>query len=50
MPGLSTSASAVSVADEVMGTTLQLRAGATIMTWKANPGQDFEQEKLWPKT
>lgn len=50
VPGLSTSASAASVAHRVMGTTLQLRAGATIMTWKANPGQDFEWEKLWPKT
>lgn len=49
MPGLSTWASAVAVAYRVTGTTLQMRAGAVIMTWKANPGQDFEWEELWSK-
>lgn len=50
MPGLSTLASAVAVAYRVMGTALQMRAGAMIVTWKVNPEQDFEWEELWSKT
>jgi len=34
-------ASSVAVAYRVTGTALQTRAGAMIMTWKVNPGQDF---------
>lgn len=50
MPGPRTLASAVAIAYRVTRTILQMRAGATVVTWKANPGQDFEWEELWSKT